>query len=70
MKSIAELLSLRYQYENLIENLEIPSDKKNGHINNLIWFRNNGYIKNRFRKGYDESVHICNTILDSYYKRE
>tara|TARA_Y100000389_G_scaffold82011_1_gene78592 strand:- start:1764 stop:1976 length:213 start_codon:yes stop_codon:yes gene_type:complete len=70
MKSIAELLSLRYQYENYIENLEIPIDKKNGHINNLVWFKDNGHVKNRFRKGYDESILICKTILDNYYKRE
>ena len=70
MKSIEEILSLRFQYENYIENLEIPKDKKIGNINNLIWFRDYGHIKNRFRKGYEESVHICNTILDSYYKRE
>ena len=70
MKSIAELLNLRFQYEKCIESLEIPKDKKIGHINNLIWFKNHGHVKNRFRKGYSESVHICETILDNYYKRE
>jgi hypothetical protein len=70
MKSIGELLSLRFQYESFILNFEIPEKRKSSCINNIKWFTKNGHVNNRFRKGYKECTDICNTILKEYYKRE
>jgi len=70
MKSIAQLLNLRFQYESIILNFEIPENRKSSCINNIKWFTKNGHVNNRFRKGYQDCADICNTILREYYKRE
>lgn len=70
MKSIAELLNLRYKYETFMLSLEIPENRKSGCINNIKWFKENGYINNRFRPGFNESTSIADVILGEYYKRE
>ncbi len=70
MKSISELLNLRYQYETFMLSLEIPENRKSSCINNIKWFKENGYVNNRFRPGFDECTSIADVILGEYYKRE
>ena len=62
-QSVAEILSLRFQFEEIIRNFDIPENKRNGHINSLEWFKKYGNRKNRFRDGYKEALELCNKIL-------
>ena len=62
-QSVAEILSLRYQYEEIIRNFDIPEVNRNGHINSLKWFKKYGNRKNRFRDGYNEAIALCNQML-------
>lgn len=65
MSSVFNLLNFRFQYEEAVRNLEIPEVRKEGIINNLEWFKQNGHSKNRFRPGYDKAIEACNAILGS-----
>ena len=62
-QSVAEILSLRYQYEEIIRNFNIPEVNRNGHINSLKCFKKYGNRKNRFRDGYTEAIDLCNQVL-------
>ena len=62
-QSVAEILSLRYQYEEIIRNFDIPEVNRSGHINSLKWFKKYGNRKNRFRDGYNEALELCNKII-------
>ena len=62
-QSVAEVLSLRYQYEELLRSFDVPENKRHGHINSLEWFKKYGNRKNRFRDGYNEALELCATIL-------
>jgi hypothetical protein len=61
--SLAELLRLRSEYEDLARNFDVAEDKRQGVINSLEWFKRYGNRKNRFRNGYDRAIEICNVIL-------
>jgi len=63
--SIAEILNLRFEYEEIVANFVIPDQRKNGVLDNMIWFRKYGNKKNRFRPGYDRAVEIANKIYKS-----
>ncbi len=67
--SLAELLRLRSEYEDLARNFDIAEDKRHGVINSLEWFKRYGNRKNRFRNGYGRAVEICNVMLKEI-KRE
>jgi hypothetical protein len=61
--SLAELLRLRSEYEDLARNFDVSEDKRQGVINSLEWFKRYGNRKNRFRNGYDRAIEICNVML-------
>ena len=61
--SLGELLNLRYEFNEITKGFNIPSERKESVIYNLVWFKNNGHSKNRFKPGYDRAVEICNIIL-------
>lgn len=63
--SLFDLLNLRFQYEESVRNLEIPEVRKEGVINNLEWFKQNGHSKNRFRQGFNQAIEACEIILRS-----
>jgi hypothetical protein len=67
--SLAELLRLRSEYEDLARNFDVAEDKRHGVINSLEWFKRYGNRKNRFRNGYDRAIEICNVMLKEI-KRE
>jgi hypothetical protein len=67
--SLAELLRLRSEYEDLARSFDIAEDKRHGVINSLEWFKRYGNRKNRFRNGYDRAIEICNVMLKEI-KRE
>lgn len=59
--SVFELLSLRYEWEEIVMNFKFTN--KNGTIDNLKAFLENGYKGNRFRPGYDRALDIAQKIL-------
>ena len=61
--SLGELLNLRYEFNEIVKGFNIPAERKESVIYNLVWFKNNGHGKNRFKPGYDRAVEICNIIL-------
>jgi len=61
---VAEILNLRYNFEELLRNFDIPEDKRSSDINSLEWFKRYGNRKNRFRDGYKEAIDICTKILE------
>ena len=63
-KSLAELLTLRSQWENIVIRYKIPDNQ--GTIDNLIWFVEHGHSSNRFRKRCSEAMDIARTILEEY----
>ena len=63
IQSVAEILSLRFQYEEIVRNFDIPENKRNGHINSLEWFKKYCNRKKRFRYGYREAIDLCNKML-------
>jgi len=67
--SLAELLRLRSEFEDLARNFDVAEDKRQGVINSLEWFKRYGNRKNRFRNGYDRAIEICNIMLKEI-KRE
>jgi hypothetical protein len=67
--SLAELLRLRSEYEDLARNFDVAEDKRQVVINSLEWFKRYGNRKNRFRNGYDRAIEICNVMLKEI-KRE
>ena len=67
--SLAELLRLRSEYEDLARNFDVAEDKRHGVINSLEWFKRYGNRKNGFRNGYGRAIEICNVMLKEI-KRE
>ena len=47
-QSVAEILSLRFQYEEIVRNFDIPENKRNGHINSLEWLKNMVTVRTDF----------------------
>lgn len=60
--SLAEILNLRYQWEDIVSNFKLSD--KNGTIDNLKWYIKYGARSNRFRTGFDQSIEIAKEILD------
>ena len=64
--SLASLLSLRSEYEEIIRRYRIPEEYKNGCIDSLIWFKSNGKGSNRLRTRYKRANEIADIILEEY----
>ena len=64
--SLAILLNLRTEYEDIIRRYRIPNEHKNGSIDSLVWFKQNGKGSNRLRSRYERAIEIANIILKEY----
>ena len=64
--SLASLLNLRSEYEDIIRRYRIPEDHKSGCIDSLVWFTKNGKGSNRLRSRYNRAIEIANIILKEY----
>lgn len=67
-KSLAELLNLRYQWEELVNNYKI--NDTNGTISNLEWFTKYGMRSNRFRPNFEDAMNIAKEIINEVKKYE
>lgn len=64
--SLASLLSLRTEYEEIVRRYRIPDERKNSCIDNLVWFKANGKGSNRLRSRYNRAIEIADIILEEY----
>ena len=64
--SLASLLSLRTEYEEIIRRYRIPDEYKEGDIHSLIWFKHNGKGSNRLRSRFERAMKIADIILEEY----
>ena len=65
--SLAELLSNRYQFEEIVsfrKTYDLPT--YNSDIDSLYYFLNHGAKKNRFRKRFSEASDLAKKIIESY----
>lgn len=63
MKSLAQLLTLRDEFEQLTHGYNMP---KGSDINTLEWFVENGHRSNSLRNGFDNAKQIAITILTEH----
>ena len=64
--SLASLLNLRSEYEDIIRRYRIPDEYKEGDIHSLMWFKHNGKGSNRLRSRFERAMKIADIILEEY----
>ena len=62
--SIETLLVFRSQWEEIVRRYRIP--KKDGTIDNLIWFVTEGYRSNKRRSKCAEAIELAQAILEGH----
>lgn len=68
--SLAEMLRIRYEYEELISQKEFVLPNYNGTINSLEWFLDNGAINNKNNPYLKEATNLAEMLIeanDDYY---
>jgi len=60
-KSVAELLNLRFQFEQITENFSMPRNESD--IDILKWYIEEGYKSNSLRDGFDDALNIAKQII-------
>lgn len=63
MKSVTELLNLRYEFEQLTAGYSMPDGSD---INTLEWFIENGHRSNSLRNGFDDAKELAITIVTEH----
>jgi len=63
-KSLATLLVFRSQWEEIVRRYNIP--KKDGTLDNLVWFVTEGYRSNKRRTRCAHAVNLAQAILEGY----
>jgi len=63
LKSIAELLMLRFEFEQLTSGYSMPDGSN---INTLEWFIENGHRSNSLRNGFDDAMKLAITIVTEH----
>lgn len=48
----------------LVSGFVLPDDKYHGTIESMQWFIKKGHTANRFRKGFDDALSICEEVLN------
>ena len=60
-KSVADLLNLRFQFEEITENFTMP--RHGSDIDILKWFIEEGYKSNSLRDEYKQALEIAEQIV-------
>ena len=60
-KSVAELLNLRFQFEQITENFSMPRNESD--IDILKWFIEEGYKSNSLRDEFKQALEIAEQIV-------
>ena len=62
--TVAELLSLRFQWEESVRRYKFPEESLyHGTINSLEWFKENGRSSNRLRRNFKKTMDLTEEIL-------
>jgi hypothetical protein len=61
--NIFQILVLRSNVEKLLNDLNLPADKKAGTIDNIEWFLKNGYRQNKSKSTFNETKKLCKIML-------
>lgn len=62
--TVAELLSLRFQWEESVRRYKFPEESLyHGTINSLEWFKENGRSSNRLRRNFKKTMALTEEIL-------
>ena len=61
-----QYLNARSEYERLVSGFVLPEDKYQGTIDSMQWFLEKGHTANRFRKGFDEALEVCEKVINEY----
>lgn len=62
--TIFEALVLRSEYEAIVSGFKIPAERKSGTLDNLQWFLEQGFRKNRFRPNFERAQEIARELLE------
>lgn len=62
--NVFEYMELRYQWEEIVRDYKMDGSRKEGTVDNLSWYIENGSAKNRFRNRFKESQEIAMVILE------
>jgi hypothetical protein len=63
LKNLAELLNLRYEFEEITNGYSMPDGSD---INTLEWFIENGHRSNSLRNGFDDAKKLAITIVTEH----
>lgn len=63
--NIFDYLNLRTEWELIVSRYKIDDDRKQGTIDNMMWFANHGMKGNRFRSKAERAKEIAQLIMDS-----
>lgn len=66
MSDVFDILRLRWQWEDLVQDFKIDPERKHGTIDNIQWFIDHGITNNRFRRGFKAAVGVAQEIMDLY----
>lgn len=62
--TLAEILSLRFQWEESVKRYKFPEESLyHGTINSLEWFKTNGRSSNRLRRNFKKTMVLTEEIL-------
>lgn len=63
--SLAELLRIRSEWEELVSKFKFPEESfREGTINNIKWFKEFGHTSNRLRKNYKAAMQLSEEFLN------
>lgn len=62
---VFELLNLRTRWEEITHEYKLDKSRREGTLDNLQWFVDNGTKNNRFRPNFEEAVTIANIIIEN-----
>ena len=61
--SLASYLTLRSEYEDIVDDFRIPQEFKIGLEESFSWFYKYGYRSNSLRKDFNRAKDICKILL-------
>ena len=61
--SLATYLNLRSEYEDIVQDYNVPDEVKTGLQESFAWFYKYGYKSNSLRNNFSRAKDICKTLL-------
>ena len=70
MMSLATFLNLRSEYEDILQDYNVPEEVKSGLQESFIWFYKYGYKSNSLRKNFKRAKEISQLLLGELNGKE